>query len=248
VDIFGGAGQDLVHFLHALASVHPEVRQRLHFIHLGDMFELWMGRSYQFLPGAGGRPEWKSPGSPDLVADWALEVMMQNTLVFPALEQLERAGLAEVRYLGGNHDGYLMKPEVAGQLGIPTREPYLRALNADLLVEHGHRFDAPNFDNTQGSRLASGPTLTNIAYWLIPARSLEPWGRAVMGLISPRSRDTHMLGPALVHLDERFNQHQKPFSIYAMAHTHAPMLVRFEIGSKYTTTDHEEASRGRVLP
>ena len=93
-DIFGHAGAHLVHFISALTCLDESLRKRLHFIHTGDMFELWVGRDYQLMPGEDGKPRWKDHYSPERVADWALEVIIQNTPVFSALRRMEDVGLA----------------------------------------------------------------------------------------------------------------------------------------------------------
>ena len=227
-DISGQAGRSLARFLRALASLDGGVRKHLHFVHLGDMFELWIGRKYHLVPDPDGMPRWRTPESPDIVADWGLEVMIQNAPVFSALKLLERSGLAEVKYLGGNHDGYLLKPELAAQLGLPLREPFYRGLNGDLLAEHGHRFDSWNFDNVDGQSVLSGPGVTRLLLLKPSLRKLEgPLGK--MMFWKPEQRDVHLMGATLQYLYERFAQQQKPFAIYAMGHSHARMLVRFDV-------------------
>jgi hypothetical protein len=232
-DISMHAGESLARFLDGLASLDAQLRSRLHFIHLGDLFELWVGRKYHLVPGPDGIPRWRLPESADIVADWCLEVMVQNEPVFSALRRLERAGLAEVKYLVGNHDGYLLKPEMTTQLGLPARAPLYRGLNGDLLAEHGHRFDSWNFGNVNGDELLSGPGLTRLLLLKPALRKLEgPLGK--MMFWTPKQRDLHMLGASLLFLDERFQQQKKPFSIYAMGHSHHRMLVRFDVRAEYS--------------
>jgi UDP-2,3-diacylglucosamine pyrophosphatase LpxH len=234
-DISQHAGDSLARFLRALASLDPGVRRNLHFIHLGDLFELWVGRKYHLVPGPDGMPRWRYPESPDIVANWCLEVMIQNAPVFSALKRLEGAGLAEVKYLAGNHDGYLLQPGLAAQLGLPPRAPFYRGLSGDLLAEHGHRFDSSNFDNVNGQKLLSGPGVTRVLLLKPSLRKLE--GRlGKMMYWKPEQRDLHLLGATLLFLDERFELQQKPFSIYAMGHSHARMLARFDLRAQYSNT------------
>jgi len=237
-DISMHAGESLVRFLGALAALDTHLRSRLHFIHLGDLFELWIGRKYHLVPGPDGMPRWRLPESADIVADWCLEVMVQNEPVFAALRRLEGAGLAEVKYLVGNHDGYLLKPELTVQLGLPPRAPLYRGLNGDLLAEHGHRFDSWNFDNVNGGELLSGPGLTRLLLLKPSLRKLEG-ALGKMMFWTPKQRDLHMLGATLLFLDERFQQQKKPFSIYAMGHSHKRMLVRFDVRAEYSAQDQE---------
>jgi hypothetical protein len=235
-DIFRKAGPSLVRFLRAVASLDPQVRKRLHFIQLGDMFELWIGRDYHLVPGSDGMPRWRHADSVNIVADWCLEVMIKNARIFSLLDLLGRAGLAEVKYLGGNHDGYLMMPELAAQLGLPPREPCYRGLHDDLFAEHGHRFDNWNFDNVDGRKLLSGPGVTRPLRYAPFLRQLEGPITDLM-FWTPKQRDLHLLGATLHYLYERFDRQQKPFAIYAMGHSHARMLARFDVRAKRTLKD-----------
>jgi UDP-2,3-diacylglucosamine pyrophosphatase LpxH len=229
-DIFRSAGEDLTTFLTGLRNLGRDTKKRLHFIQLGDMFELWLGRDYQYGPGD-TKPKWAWSGaSVLLVGDWALEVMIQNAPVFDALLELEGAGLAEVKYLWGNHDAYVEDKEVTGQLGVPERAPVFQSMNSDLFVEHGHRFDTANYDNLSG--WTSGPVMANLAYWMPAVRKAEPIGRAVSGLGEPGEVDSYLLGASLIYLWQK-NQGQKPFSIYVMGHTHASKLFVFTIRTVY---------------
>jgi UDP-2,3-diacylglucosamine pyrophosphatase LpxH len=247
-DISGWAGLDLVRFLRAIYSLDPLVRQRLHLIQLGDLFELWIGKLYHLVPGPDGVPRWRYPDSPQTVADWCLEVMIQNAPVFSWLDRLKGAGLAEMKFLGGNHDGYLMKDDVATLLALPTREPFYRGLHGDMLVEHGHRFDSANHDNVNGKNPFKGPIVTMLLIGAPKLRELETPVGIASELWTPESRDGCLLGATLVYLHERMELQQKPFSIYVMAHTHRRMLTRFDIRTKYTTTNHEEGIRGEARP
>jgi len=190
------------------------------------------------------------------VADWALEVMIQNAWVMEAFRRIERAGLAEVRYLEGNHDAYLRKPEVTSQLRLPHRELSYRGLSDDLFVEHGHRFDSWNYDEVQGyyevgrTRIPSlsGPTITRGLLHVPGLRSWEGLGEFYSALRSPSNRDKYLLGATLVYLFERFEANQKPFSIYAMGHTHECMMRRFDVRAQYTGSYHDEATAGEARP
>jgi UDP-2,3-diacylglucosamine pyrophosphatase LpxH len=231
-DISGGAGREAARFLRCVASLDQTLRSRLHFIQLGDLFELWIGRSYHLVPGADGNPKWRSPASADTVANWCLEVMVQNAPVFAALHRLQQAGLAEVRYLGGNHDGYLLQEDLPAQLALPRREPFYQGLHGDLMVEHGHRFDGSNHDNVKGTPLYSGPGVTR-ALLLFPwLRQLEGTKEDVWSLWQPRQRKLYHLGATVLYLYDRLELKRKPFSIYAMAHTHARILTRLHVRAK----------------
>jgi UDP-2,3-diacylglucosamine pyrophosphatase LpxH len=238
-DISQHAGESLVYFLCALASLDQGVRSRLHFIHLGDMFELWVGRRYHLVPGPNGEPTWRYPQSRYVVADWCLEVMIQNAPVFWALKRLEDAGLAEVKYVAGNHDGYLLKPDLTTHLGLQPRDPLYRGLNGDLLAEHGHRFDSWNFDNIDGTDLLSGPWICKLLLAIPFLRKLEEPLGTLWGLATIQQLDAHLLGATLHFLDEKSGLERKPFSIYAMGHSHRPLLIRFDIRTEYAVLNKE---------
>jgi hypothetical protein len=244
-DISGNAGESLVRFLRALAALDAGVRKQLHFIHLGDLFELWIGRKYHLVPGPDGMPRWRLPDAPDIVANWCLQVMIQNAPVFEALKLLESSGLGEVKYLAGNHDGYLLKPELPDSLGLPGRDPFYRGLNGDLLAEHGHRFDSWNFDNVKGGDVLSGPGVTKLLMLVPSLRRLEgPLGK--MTFWQPSQRDLHVLGAALLFLHEQTALGHKPFSIYAMGHSHDRMLVRADVRVRHPLEPLKDGSRPTV--
>jgi hypothetical protein len=233
-DIFQSAGRDLVRFVDGLCGLPAATRSRLHFIQTGDMLELWLGRPYQYEQGH-REPAWLDDESSNRVSDWALEIAVQNTPVFEAFRRLDRAGLAEVKYLWGNHDAYLKSSDVASQVGLPRRDPSYRGLNGDLFAEHGHRFDRSNHDNTSAW---SGPAGANAAYYIPVLREAEPLARQLTSIGHPsRMRDCYLLGATLIHLYERYDQHRNPFSIYVMGHSHDRKLFRFDIRTEFHLYD-----------
>jgi hypothetical protein len=131
---------------------------------------------------------------------------------------------------------------------LPRRDSTYRGLNGDLLVEHGHRFDGWNFDNVNGQDYLSGPFITKKLLLAPNIRSFEPVVGAVNVFTNPGPRDVYLLGATLLHLFERFQDRQKPFSIYAMGHTHQRMMLRFDVRANYTSTYHEESTEGETRP
>ena len=193
-DIFGAAGEDLVIFINGLCDLSSNIKSLLHFINLGDMFELWLGREYQFRTGYTD-PQWRSNESINLVSDWALEIMIQNTPVLEAFNRLTSAGLAEVKFLWGNHDAYLKSASVTNQLGLLRRDPVYRGLNGDIFAEHGHRFDRSNHDNVSAW---GGPAGANAAYTMPVLRSAEPMVRSLTSIgHASTMRDCYLLGATL---------------------------------------------------
>jgi predicted phosphodiesterase len=231
-DIFQSAGADLMIFLNAIIDLSPATKQLLHFIQTGDMFEMWQDRPYQYQPGYFD-PHWLDSESPNRVSNWALEVMIQNTPVIDAFQNLERAGLAEVKYVWGNHDAYLKETEVISQLNLPPRQPAFNALNGDLFCEHGHRFDRKNFDNTDYG-FTSGPSVSNKVYKYPILREAEDFGREFTSIGHPSKQlDCHLLGATLIYLYQRYDLLENPFSIYIMGHSHKHNLLRFNIRAEF---------------
>jgi UDP-2,3-diacylglucosamine pyrophosphatase LpxH len=220
-DIFKVAGDSLILFLFMLSNLSAAIKQSLHVIQTGDMFEMWLGRDYLFKAG-NVAPEWATADAPQKAIDWLREVIDRNGAVMGAFKKLEHAGLAEVRYLWGNHDAYLQKIEVTSQLDLPKREPYFKT--PTILCEHGHRFHNPNFDNI--SPIAKGHFYSQFAYWIPPTRMLAP------SEDSPSDRHRYLLGATLVHLYQSYDRQEVPFSIYIMGHTHSKDNLRFEIKTR----------------
>jgi UDP-2,3-diacylglucosamine pyrophosphatase LpxH len=231
-DIFRRAGEDLVTFINGLSNVSQQTKELLHFIQTGDMLELWLGREYQFEAGLWD-PKWKSSESINKVCDWALEILIQHTPVFEAFQKLQKAGLAEVKFLWGNHDSYSKSKNVTDRLDLPRRDPTYTGLKGDLFAEHGHRFDSSNYDNTSSS---GGPMFANWAYAVPVVRTFEGPGRAVKAVWShtlPKQINSNLLGATLIYLWIKYDQGKKPFNIYVMGHSHRRRLLTFNIKTDY---------------
>jgi hypothetical protein len=231
-DIFGHAGRDLVRFVNALSSLPGHQKSLLHVIHLGDMFELWLGREYQFQPGE--FDPFFIAGGVERTAEWALEVMLAGADVFNAFRKLDSAGLREVKYLWGNHDAYTKDPRVTDRVSAPPRDPSYSGLNGDLFSEHGHRFDRSNWDNlSNGWTDRNGPEMANVAFACPVTRTAERLGRLATGAGHPEERDCYLLGATLLYLHQRFVKGARPFQIYVMGHTHSPVLYTYDITVDY---------------
>jgi UDP-2,3-diacylglucosamine pyrophosphatase LpxH len=226
-DIFREAGTQLGRFLGALAHLTPNCRSRIHLIVMGDMFELWLNRTYLFESTDSGPPQFV-PGGENRAADYVAEVMLWNTDVIEAFQQVEQAGLAEVKYIWGNHEAYLMSASVTRQTGLQRRWPEYNGLNGDLHAEHGHRFDSWNFDNVRGW---SGPDISNWVFWAPSLRQCEPFDEG--------KRNTFVRGASLLYLSERIDRRQKPFRVFCMGHTHRPFMRRVKIRINYSPHGRE---------
>jgi hypothetical protein len=231
-DIFGNAGKHLVRFLNALCRTSDSIRNKLHVVNMGDMTELWLNRAYQFVPGKDLQPDF-IPGGVDNVADWVSEVVLWNMEVIEAQRALDQAGFSSVTYLWGNHDAYLMSPDVCSQVSFHRREGSFIGSGGKLHVEHGHRFDSSNFDNIKSS---DGPFFANAAYYFPAIRKAEPLGRGAVSLVSgaPEERDCYLIGASLLFLQQKFVETKSPFRVFCMGHTHSRMLRTFNISGQYS--------------
>ena len=214
-DIFGQAEDDLVYFLTALCNIDVSIKQSLNFIQVGDMFELMLSEDYQFQPGPDG-PTWKNQKSPIWVYDWALEVIIQNAPIIAAFSRLGRTGLAQCRFVWGNHDCYLSDGNIARELGLPNRLSYFTDLDGKLFCEHGHRLD--EFCADDRSSLI-GNKLLNVSYF-IP--SIRQWENTLRKSAGQKERQAYLDGATAAY-------QQKKIALYVMAHTHTHDLQRIVV-------------------
>jgi UDP-2,3-diacylglucosamine pyrophosphatase LpxH len=213
IDIFGKAGDDLVFFLNALCNIDASVQKIINFIQVGDLVELMLGLDDQFEHGP-DHPVWRNTKSPDWVYDWIVQVMIQNTPVFEALRRVNRC-LASCQYVWGNHDCYFLDVSIAGALGLPSRQPYLQAMDNKLFVEHGHRFDEFTFDNK-----SSGNLKMDIAYFVPSARR---WWETISSKIYGQNERQWYIDGAT----QTFRQNN--IAAYVMAHTHTSDIQLIDV-------------------
>ena len=242
-DIFGNAGIALKLFLEILINASPITKKRLHIIHVGDMFELWMNRRYQFRSGGQLNKPHFIPNGLKNAEQWILESILMNLDVARAHqkidEEVKMGNIAESQYIWGNHDSYLMDSAVSDDCGLKRRHRSYRGLNDNLHVEHGHRFDSFNYDNIEqtlfGLRDPWGIQLTNFTYKFPWMRKLESIGRNIIKMItsSLETRDIFVLGASIIYMNE-IKQEKKPFNIFVMGHTHIRELSVYNIETKYS--------------
>ena len=96
--------------------------------------------------------------------------------------------------------------------------------------------------------MLSGPGVTELLYLVPSLRKLEWIGRAKDSFSHPEEEDGYLLGATLLYLLDRFHEKRRPFAIYTIGHTHRPVLCRFDVRAEYTSTAHEEATRGENRP
>jgi predicted phosphodiesterase len=232
-EIFQKAGQDLSLFAGQLRKAQGNVDASLWLLQLGDMFDLWLGfdRFFNadppFLSMRAGRtgnvivdddPPKKAtatdvsntPTTPrSFVETWVNRTMYQTTESDHVREFLQFP-LSHSKFLYGNHDNYLAKV-VPSDLAKLRGSTYAKDHKEKgvLYACHGHQFDSSNRDGA-----LFGVAATQTAFWGGTfIRSLEPDSRA----------DTFKGAATLLW------KKMEDFAIFAMGHTHCPLLVEVQI-------------------
>ncbi len=219
-DIFGlpdsTACRDLVDFCRRLSGA-PH-RSRVHFVQVGDMYDLWIGLIAFFDDlktdriVLGDRDGVRAGDFIDFWCDRTNQIFDATPVADPTAPGGTRplgmisamTGLAvrEKSFLWGNHDNYLAAHTPAG---IPQRIREIR--KGGVYIEHGQR---PDPDNRDGN--ISGHSKTNGVF-------VHPSLRA----FDPTRRGYFTSGAALAYA-------QRPdFGVYVMGHTHMPYLSRVRV-------------------
>ena len=225
-DIFGlpggSADRDLRNFLDRLARA--PVRDKVHLVHVGDMYDLWIGLDAFFdqAPTSrvriGDRQGIKAAEFIDYwcwetnrlfggdYVDRATQAMVKGSGTLAALANLP---VREKSWLWGNHDNYLAPPE-EGEGGhtpgwVPRRRRQIR--QNGVFIEHGQRRDPSNRDGE-----LDGHTKTNQVFASPPLRAFDPTRR---GFFTTDSAAQFLMKP--------------DFGVYAMGHTHMPFLTKVVI-------------------
>lgn len=234
-DIFKEAYIDLDTFLNGIRKLSADTKKLTHFIHTGDMFEMWLGRPYLFKNGY-NMPEWIDNEAPAKAVEWGKDVIDRHQSTFEALQEIWEGDFAEVKFLWGNHDDYLKESYVTVNLRQPERYAYYSGQKGNIFCEHGHRFDQKNFDNqpADGSNILNTQNIINyIAYGLPGTRKLEVATRLVTGIGHLEEREAYIIGASRSNLNLRLDQKKKPFNAYVMGHTHRSLLNRCIIEPKF---------------
>jgi UDP-2,3-diacylglucosamine pyrophosphatase LpxH len=242
-DIFGGAGNALVLFLNCIINTNSALKKYLHVVQMGDMFELWMSRPYQFRAKENSQRPILVSGGEKNIQSWVLESILMNLDVMKAHKKIEddvkTGNIAEVRYIWGNHDSYLMYDTITTSCDIPSRIRSFNSPNNLIHAEHGHRFDSFNHDfikqTSGGKNDPWGVRLSNLTFKFPGIRKLEAKGRKIVKAISkgPEFRDIFVLGASIAHLNQKIHQEKHPFGIFVMGHTHIRDLRIVNIRTKY---------------
>jgi hypothetical protein len=251
-EIFQEAGHDLQTLVGQLQQAKGNVGAELWLLQLGDMFDLWLGFDCFLVTdpkpddkmrkfGDDGRVVFTTDGPqrPDPVAlpsgmklpeshsrepttavsfveNWVTRTLA-NTTQGPFVQKFlqygkSADGTSTSMFLHGNHDNYLANhvPTALSNLtGARSPSEYVDD-RAQLYACHGHQFDKYNRDGA-----ITGNFTTQSAFW---------GGQGIRGLESWfDSRDDTVLG--VVALFRQRMDAKKPFSVFAMGHTHAALLA-----------------------
>lgn len=205
-DIFGGptgsAAIDLTVFMDLLGKCR--MKDRIHFVQVGDMYDLWIGLDCFFDQRAdhvvhtgdrnGVTPE-------DFCHFW----VDRTNKVFPGMmTALGSAVVGQKSWLWGNHDNYLAAHTPAGMTGA-RRIKEIR--KGGIYIEHGQRGDPSNCDGE-----TSGQSTTNTVFKYPFVRSFDP-----------NRRDFFTTTAAISYIEN------PDFCVYAMGHTHSPFLTKLNI-------------------
>lgn len=214
-DIFGvpgsAAAADMVEFARRLsAAAH---RSRIHFVQVGDMYDLWIGLIAFFderstdTVSLGDRNGIRAGNFIDL---WCARTndLFDKTVLPGAgaplgmISSLVNLPVKEKSWLWGNHDNYLA---VHTPAGLPQRIKEVR--RNGVYIEHGQRADPDNHDGT-----LSGQGKTNSVFKIPSLRALDPTRR---GYFTSGAAASYVRKP--------------DFAVYVMGHTHMPYLTRVQI-------------------
>lgn len=215
-DIFGPqtnpAARDLEVFLDRVISIKLDSAWPLHFVQVGDMYDLWIGLECYFEDIPVDKIGWRVPDSdivltpPSATATNArafVDAWVKRTeACFPTLiPKFNRMGATpgfNSWWLWGNHDCYLAAHTPPG---IPKRTREIRT--GGVYIEHGQRADP---DNRDGAR--SGHTTTNKVFRNPPIRIADP------------NRRHYYTSAAAIAYAVAPN-----FGTYVMGHTHSAFLT-----------------------
>lgn len=206
-DIFGQqSGQGARLLSRFLANLgRASIRNRIHLVQLGDMYDLWIGLD-QFFAGSHRQEVILRDGdgltARDFITFW---VNKTNTLFPTLMHDINSVSVGHKSFLWGNHDNYLgaFTPS-----GLPQRIKNIRGNG--VFIEHGHRADSSNRDGADGR--FSGHSITNGVFVVPRLRDLDPNRRMVFVNAAASSFCSN-----------------RNFCVYAMGHTHLPFLSTIKV-------------------
>lgn len=213
-DIFQSAEDDLVEFLQSIDQVDIP-NGSINVLQIGDMYELWNGLDRYWLELTAGEGVTPLPNrDADGMAAWDVVKfwVSETNRAFPNLvKMLNDQGAHSRFFLYGNHDCYLkagaLDPPI---LGLPVRRQFIH--QGGIFIEHGQSGDDFNRDG------ASKGYLITQANFVVKnqLRNLEDPARKLIG---SDKRKVFIARAANLFAGN------SNFCVYAMGHTHSPMLT-----------------------
>lgn len=219
-DIFGGptedAAKDLNRFLDLFEGATLKSGLAVHFVQIGDMYDLWIGLERFFTEQATQTVLLRNQHGMlagifiDNWADKTAEAFRAAGLV-NIVERLNKLAVNpkfKTSWLWGNHDNYLSihTPVMpAGKVGVPVRQRKVEG--GGILIEHGQRGDPENRDGA-----VSGHDSTNDVFKHPLIRQFDPNRR---NFYTALAAVTYVASPS--------------FHIFVMGHTHSPFMTRVQV-------------------
>ena len=219
-DIFGpqtgSAARDLEVFLDRVMAVKLDSAWPLHFVQIGDMYDLWIGLERYFadvpVDKIGARaPDYDivlSPPNPKaMYATAFIDAWVKRTekcfpTLIPKFNKLGAAPGFNSWWLWGNHDCYFAAHTPAG---IPKRRQEIRT--GGTYIEHGQRADPNNRDGA-----ANGHTTTN-----------DVFRNSLLRAFDPNRRAYYTAASAIAYAGN------PDFGVYVMGHTHSGFLTQVAV-------------------
>jgi len=211
-DIFRGGAEALLTFLTLLEQ--SRVAGMVHFIQVGDLYDLWIGLGPFFQRVAGPPGEVRLNDAFHLSARSFINYWIRSVRnCYPALTaKIDNLAVGRKTFLYGNHDNYLARHSA----GMPPRQRFLRESGSGLYVEHGHWVDSSNYDGGMGA--TGGHRMTDYVFGTSSLRSVDP-----------QRRHFYTTASAIEYVNRR------DFGIFVMGHTHMPYLTKVQVQVQVVT-------------
>jgi len=211
-DIFRGSADALLVFLTLLEQ--SSVAGMIHFIQVGDLYDLWIGLGSFFQRVAGPPGEVRLSDAFHLTARSFINYWIRNARnCYPALTaKIDNLAVGRKTFLYGNHDNYLARHSA----GMPSRQRFLRESGSGLYVEHGQWVDSSNYDGGTGAM--GGHRMTDYVF-----------GTPLLRSVDPQRRHFYTTASAIEYVNRR------DFGIFVMGHTHMPYLTKVQVQVQVVT-------------
>lgn len=221
-------------FARDLSELPTHLRENIHLVQTGDMYDLWVG--YPCLFEQTASPQIALVNQPDVVSEigrWIEDIRSDNPGA-AAFELLEKS-CGQVTYIYGNHDCYLVLPHCTHDWRLPQREPYLEGRG--VFLEHGHRFEVLFPAGFPGNRDGdvSGWRATAAAFGQLESNSPGVEAQAYKAGLDVWWAETNQRPMVLSELAKLWAARRagssvsRPIHIFVTAHTHAAALQRIQI-------------------